>query len=275
MHPMAQLPLLNDLLPEFDGLISGLTRDCMAGHISSQEQFADRVKQFFSPAMTARVDSVVHGWRAMIEADGGITLAHVLTALCALPYHETYRLASPSHKTVMTWAVLFHDISKKSVSEHSDHTHGFRSTIRFVQCLPALRVPFAHDQLDALINWVKLVEQAVIQPAGQTGQVQDNQKLSKILEGLTELVPDNHSAALVAKIILLHHSITTLDEWPQANPLDDNEIKKYINPELLDLLEIMSLVDNDGWELFRPENRERYRDMTRSVFERLRSVVGQ
>jgi len=274
LNPTTQLPLLRDHLPELDVLIADLSRDCMTGVISSHEQFANRVNQFFSSAMTERVESIVGGWRAMIDSDGGKTMVHILTALSALPLHEPYRVASSIHKTVICWAVLFHDISKRSVSEHSDHTHGFRSAIQFVQNLPAMGIPLAGDQPRALINWTHLVEQAVAQHPRQAGLVQDNEKLPQILEGITDLVPDNPSAALVAKIILLHHSISTLDEWPQANPLNENEIKTYINLELLNLLEVMSLVDNDGWELFEADNCERFRDMTRNVFARLRSFVG-
>jgi len=36
----------------------------------------------------------------------------------------------------------------------------------------------------------------------------------------------------------------------KTSPLNDDEIKRYIDWELLSLLEIMSLTDTDGWELF-------------------------
>jgi len=101
--------------------------------------------------------------------------------------------------------------------------------------------------------------------------VQDNGKLPQILDGLDKLLSHHPSAVLISKIILLHHSINTLDEWPQANPLNDDEIKEVIDLELLSLLEVMALVDNDGWELFKPDNRERYRDMTRNIFAKLKN----
>jgi len=262
-----------DLLPELDGLISELSRDCESGVIYSREQLAKRVNFFFSPDMINCVDAVVPGWRAMIESDGGFTLVHILTALCALPFHELFLNAAPAHKSVITWAVMFHDIAKRSSKGHSDHTHGFRSAVQFVRSLPGMGVQLSEHSPNTVSGWTDLIQQAVMQHPEQAGQVQDNKKLAEILDGIEHLIPDNPSAVLVTKIVLLHHSITVLDEWPQANPLGDDEVRQHISGELLDLLEVMALVDNDGWELFDAENCERYRNMTRNEFVRLQSII--
>lgn len=268
-----RFPKLCDLLPDLDRLISEISHDYHVADLSSHAQLVYKVNAFFSSHMIDRVEAIVPGWRAMIEGDGGTTLVHILTALVALPLHLSYLNATPAHQCVLTWAVLFHDIAKRSLAKHSDHTHGFRSAARFVQSLPRMGIKLSGGRSNALIDWSNLVESAVTQQPGHRTLVQDNRKLPQILEGIEKLT-NNPSAILIAKIVLLHHSITSLDEWPQANPLNEVEIKEYVSPELLSLLEIMALVDNDGWELFEPDNRERYRDMTRRTFAQLQSEMG-
>jgi len=266
-------PKLCDVLVDLHRLLSELTHDFQSTDTRSKMQLFNKVKAFFSPGMIDRVESTVPGWGVMIEQDGGVTLVHILTALSALPLHQQYQDATPEHQSILTWAVLFHDIAKRSVSEHSDHTHAFRSASGFVQNLPHLGIAMKEDGTDALVDWVSLVEGAVIQRPGNKPPVQDNGKLPQILAGIDRLLSNNPAAVLISKIILLHHSITSLDEWPQANPLSEDEIREYINPELLGLMQIMALVDNDGWELFEPDNCERYRDMTRRTFAKLQSAI--
>jgi hypothetical protein len=84
----------------------------------------------------------------------------------------------------------------------------------------------------------------------------------------------NTPAALIVKTVLLHMSIDVVEDWPQAAPLGEGEIREYLDFALLPLLKVMMLVDNDGWALFDRSNKERYRQATLAVFGRVESLIS-
>ena len=61
------------------------------------------------------------------------------------------------------------------------------------------------------------------------------------------------------KAVLLHWSFTTVMEWPCAAPLTDEEVRVYLDDELLQILGPLILADSDSWNLFDPETKDRYR----------------
>lgn len=71
-------------------------------------------------------------------------------------------------------------------------------------------------------------------------------------------------------MVQLHHSSNVVEEWPQVAPLTEIEIGQYLDIELFSLLKMMMFVDGDGCEF----TRERYRQGTLAVFEKLEPIVA-
>ena len=63
------------------------------------------------------------------------------------------------------------------------------------------------------------------------------------------------------------------NDWSQAAPLSNNEIKNYINGNILPLLRVMMLADNEGWVMFNPNNRKKQRDETLRTFEEVKMLI--
>ena len=63
-------------------------------------------------------------------------------------------------------------------------------------------------------------------------------------------------------------SLNVVNQYPQAAPLSETEVKSYIDPVLLPLLRVMMLADNEGWVLFYSEVRELQRNETLAAFQK-------
>ena len=62
--------------------------------------------------------------------------------------------------------------------------------------------------------------------------------------------------------------------YPTPAPLTEEEIRQYIDPDLLPLLKVMMLADNEGWSLFDPEIRARQRNDTLKAFEKVERLIA-
>ncbi|MCA9896524.1 MAG: hypothetical protein KC615_26270, partial [Anaerolineae bacterium] len=78
---------------------------------------------------------------------------------------------------------------------------------------------------------------------------------------------------LIAKTVLLHISITVAAAWPQAAPLTDAEIVKYVDADLLPLLQTMMIVDGDAWSFFDQETRASEHEEAKRVFQRIAQMI--
>jgi hypothetical protein len=85
----------------------------------------------------------------------------------------------------------------------------------------------------------------------------------------------NTPATLIVKGVLLHMSITVVPEWPQAAPLAEPEIERYVDPHLYPLLEVMMLADNEGWVMFEPEVRREQRNATLNVYRAIAALIAR
>ena len=267
-------PLIEHHLPTMMEFVSGLVQDYRSGGMQSWEMMAGRVHSFFTPAMLAEVDAVAPGWREMSLYANGATLVHVLCVFTGLLTCPEFEHASNTQQELMKWIILFHDIAKKMRNGQRDHTHGFRSAAQTGAILP--RIGFAVTaEYDCLFKeWFALVNTAITKRDGVMDCVQDNRKLPAIIDGIEHLFGHGTPAALVVKTVLLHFSINVVAEWPQVAPLTEIEIKKYVDRELFPLLKMMTLADSDGWTLFDPPTRERYRQETLAVFGGLGPILG-
>jgi hypothetical protein len=262
-------PLIESHLPKMMAFVSGLAQDYRSGDIQSWEMMAERVHAFFTPDMLDKVDAVAPGWRDMSSYANGVTLVHVMCVFTGLLTCPEFKHASRSQQALMKWIVLFHDIAKEVRNGQRDYTHGFRSAAKTGAILPRLGFPITTEYDSLFKKWFTFTNAAITEWDETTVYMHDNRKLPEIIDGIERLFGHDTPAALIVKAVLLHYSIDVVEEWPQVAPLTEIEIKQYLNIALFPLLKMMMLVDNDGWELFNLSTKERYRQETLAVFEKL------
>ncbi|MBN1562494.1 MAG: hypothetical protein JXA10_01550 [Anaerolineae bacterium] len=260
-------------LPDVMEFIDSLAAQYKRGTLQSEARMAQYVRAFFTLDKLDRVETFVPGWRKMAFYAQGATLVHVVTALTALMVAPEYETATPDHQTLAKWFVLLHDVEKEILPGQRDYIHGFRSAVTAGHTIARLGFVLNNRDKAAFDAWARLTRLAIKYDPDAKQNIQDNTKLPAILAGIDDLFGANTPGALIVKTVLLHMSITVLTRWPQTAPLTDEEIKRYINPELLTLLRIMMNVDNDAWSFFDPVTKSRHRIETRAVFERLEGIV--
>jgi hypothetical protein len=122
-------------------------------------------------------------------------------------------------------------------------------------------------------SWSQLTSSAIKSSVEYSEPIQDNDKLPEILAGIQLMFGEDTPAALVVKSVLLHMSINVVSDWPQAAPLTEEEIKRYVKSNLFPLLKVMMLADNEGWVMFYSE-REQQRTETLQVFEMIEQLIS-
>ena len=68
-------------------------------------------------------------------------------------------------------------------------------------------------------------------------------------------------------------SIDVVGDWPQAAPLTEEEINKYVDRILYPLLKVMNLADSEGWSMFYTEIRRQQRNDTLKAFEKIDEII--
>lgn len=264
-------PTIDQHLPGTMAFAASLARDYQSGELSSWQALTQRVNAFFTPAMLDQAEKVAPGWRKMATHAKGLTQVHVMCAFIGLLTCPEFKRAPRTQQELAKWVVLFHDIAKHVEPGKSDHTHAFRSATNAAAALPIIGFAVTADHASLFDEWSALVHAASIQLGERhtAFPIQDNGQLPRIIEGIESLFGRGSPAALIVKTVLLHHSITMLEEYPVAAPLTQYEAERYLDRELLAQLKLMSLADSDGWELFLPPTRERYRQVTLAVFDKL------
>ncbi len=264
---------IDDHLPEYVDLIHSLASEIEAGRITSWKPFNRRVLRFFTPAVMAHFETKLPGWQQMASYGDGVTLIHETAALVSLMLRDEYRKADPMTRILSEWIVLFHDLSKIARRGWRDHTHALRSATLAGLQLPHLGFPRVDASEETLAHWVEVTNRAILSDH-QTGEPFPNkQEYPSILAGIARIFGTDTPAALIVKGVLLHMAINTLAEYPQANPLNDQEVRHLVSRPLFPLVRLMMLVDNDAWALFDPETREFHNRETVMVFNRLQRLV--
>jgi hypothetical protein len=266
-------PTIDQHLPDLMAFAGSLARDYDSGELSSWQALTQRVDAFFSPAMLDQVENVAPGWRQMAAQGKGLTQVHVMCTLVGLLTCPEFKRASPSQQELAKWIVLFHDIAKQVEPGKPDRIHAFRSATNAAAALPTIGFAVTADHASHCDEWRALVHAASIQLGDRhtAYPIQDNGQLPGIIEGIAQLFGHGSPAALIIETVLLLHSITMLEQYPVAAPLSEYETERYLDRDLLAQLKLMSLADSDGWELFLPSTRERYRQLTLAVFDKLES----
>jgi hypothetical protein len=128
-------------------------------------------------------------------------------------------------------------------------------------------------EYDLLIDdWSDFTRSAITKPEHFPDYVQDNLKLPEILDGIERLFGHNTPAALIIKTILLHLSID-MQPWPPVTPLTDEEVRRYLDNDLVLLLRTMNLGDGEGWNMFN-EDRGSLRNSTVEAFRKVERLVS-
>jgi hypothetical protein len=270
---MMDFPCFESQFPDVMDFVAILARDYRAGLIDSWDVIGAKVRAFFTPARLFEMDVIVPGWYRMALDAGGITLVHTMAVCMSLLLCTDFRRASRDRRELMKWIVFFHDIAKEIRDGRRDFTHEFHSAALTAETLPSLGFAAAPEYSLLIKDWVTVVNGA-ISVQDKTGiNIQDNSKLPEIFASIESLFGPNTPATLIVKSVLFHMSFNVVKEWPQANPLTESDIKKYVDLELLPLLKMMILVDNDAWALFDPPLKKRFRRETLKVFQKLTSII--
>lgn len=267
MAMLADFPRFDVALPALAGFIRDMTRRIQLHEIDTTGKAERLIDDFFTAEQLNRLDEVALGWSELNDYDGRKTLYHVITALASLPFYPEYNNASTLQQTMISWAVLYHDIAKRSAFE-KDCSHSFRSAVIAAQSLQLTGVALPETYYTDLESWSELTLKAV------KGSKVDNQSLPVIMDQLDSMLGQHSASNRIVKIILLHHSIDILKDWPQSDPLSETEVMQMFDVELLQLMRIMLLADSDGWELFHADTCQHYRVETRAVFDRLQKLIA-
>jgi len=266
-----KIPGFDDQFPDLNQFILELVGMYHAGRISSWDDLGKLVNAYFTPARMGQMESALPGWRKMSSFMDGITLVHVMCVFLGLCMLPEFLCMTKDQQQLMKWIVLFHDIEKEPQQGKRDHTHAFRSAVRAARAMPALGFTATADYGSLIDRWDELTCSARLKPEDSSGYIQDNGKLPEILEGIAQMFGHNTPAALIVKTILFHLSID-MEPWPPATPLTEEEITRYMDSDLLILLEAMHLGDSEGWSMFHPE-REELKHGVRKAFREVERLI--
>jgi hypothetical protein len=140
------------------------------------------------------------------------------------------------------------------------------------RALPKLGFPVTLEYDLLIDDWSDFTRSSITRPENSPDYVQDNLKLPEILDGIERLFGHNTPAALIIKTILLHLSID-MQPWPPVTPLTDEEVRAYLDNDLVLLLRAMHLGDSEGWNMLKQE-RGSLRNATLEAFKKVERLVS-
>lgn len=160
------------------------------------------ITAFFDTKQLQKLEAIAPGWSDLIAHDQSKTLTHVMLAMASLPFHPEFEESSPEEQNIIRWALLFHDITKRSEFER-DLTHAFRSAVFLARSLPLIGLQVPTSYFRHFHAWADLTLGATMQQPGSDQLIQDNRRIPEILAGL-EIMLETHTAATMAiKLVLL------------------------------------------------------------------------
>ena len=202
MSTLMTFPQLDTVLPDLRAFIRLLSHSIRSIGPDSFNQAANLVQEFFTPEQLANLEAVAPGWSDLIEHDQHATLLHVMLAMASLPFLHEYRDASPEEQSMVDWALLFHDIAKRSKHER-DHTHAFRSAVVAARSIPLTGFVVPESYHRDIDEWSHLTLAATCCQSDSDTRVQDNHQLPGILSGVDLMLGQNTASAMIVKLILL------------------------------------------------------------------------
>lgn len=275
MNVTNSFPVFDDCFPDLNQFILELVKDYETGRIRSWDGLEEKVKDFFTPGRMEQMEALVPGWQKMASYSGGITLVHVMCVFLGMFMLPEFRSLLPEQQQMAKWIVLFHDIAKFHIRGKKDTMHAFRSGVHTANLLPHFGFPTRQKYHERIGQWSKYAAQAFILNDTDATPKPDNQKLPGILIGIDNLFGKNTPAALITKAALLHISLQIDPFYPTPAPLTDDEIKRYIDPDLFPLLRVMMHADNEGWSLFDPETRSQRKNDAQKAFGKIEMLLSR
>jgi hypothetical protein len=266
-------PAFAECLPFLDQFILELVVEYHAGKINLWDDLDKKVKAFFSSERMDEMETLVPGWRKMASYVAGVTLTHVMCVFLGMYMEPEYLRLTQEQQEEMKWVILFHDVEKQPQTGKRDHAHAFRSAVGAARTLPKLGFQVTSEYNSLIAEWDQYTRSAITKLKNSPDDIQDNDKLPTILDGIERMFGRNTPADLIIKTILFHLSVN-MDLWPPPNPLTNAEVKGYFNSELATLLLIMNLGDNDGWAFFDYETRENQRADILDKFEKIKKLLS-
>lgn len=261
-----EITSIAEVLPEVWLFLEHLSAGMQSGSMQSTEELIERCRGFYTAERMAQIEAIVPGWQHMASYDQGKTLWHINVAMMALLQLDEYRSMPPSQQTVQQWIVFLHDLAKEPDGGR-DHRHGFRSAALVGRILPKLGFPVTAAYPSEFQAWFHLTDTATRFDEADKLHVQDNSKLPRILDGARRIFAEPTRTAVI--VIALHQSMTSLAAWPVQAPLTDDQIKAYVDNDLLPALLVLTLADSGGWNLFDPPTLASMYTETRAVFRAL------
>lgn len=274
MKTYQDIPSFDVLLADLDQFVLELVEKYKSGKIKSWEDLEEKVKAFFTPERIDQTSLVIPHWRKMASYADGLTLVHVICVFLGLYMLPEFLSLTEKQQEMMKWVILFHDVEKQIPDNKRDNLHAFRSAVGAAHTFPKLGFPTTSDY-DLLIDeWSEFTLSAKLLPENSSDYIQDNSKLSVIVNGIERMYGHDTPATLIIKTILFHLSVD-MDFWPPTTPLTDIEMKEYFDKDLTLLLKLMHLADGEGWLIFDLENRELGRNDTLRSFERVERLISE
>lgn len=274
MKTPMEFPLFDEHFSFLNQFILDLIEAYHAGKVNSWGKLDDWVKLFFTNEVVDTIESKASGWKKMASYSDGITLTHVTCVFLGMFMLPEFQTLSAEQQQIAKWIILFHDIDKAHIKGKKDKMHAFNSAIVAATTLPGIGFPVTSKYHALIDSWSEYTRQAYVVLDAEKWHRPDNQKLPKIILGIDELFGENTPANLITKTVLLHISLDVDKNYPTPAPLTDNEIERFIGPNLLPLLKVMMLADNEGWSLFNQEVRKQQRNDTVNAFEKIQELVG-
>ena len=266
-------PVFDEYFSDLNQFILGLVKVYEAGEMKSWEHLEERVKAYFTPERMNQMESIVPGWQKMASYSGGITLVHVMGVFLGSFMMAEFQSLNPEQKQLAKWIILFHDLAKFHIKGTRDTKHAFRSAVSAARQLPHFGFAITTEYDHLIASWSELTDSASKFSADFPEPIQDNNKLPEILSGIERMLGEETPSALIVKCVLLHMSVNVVNDWPQAAPLTEEEINRYVTSHLAPLLKVMMLADNEGWVMFYQE-REQQRNETLEVFQRIEKIIS-
>ena len=273
MNITPAFPSFDIYLADLNQFIFELVEAYRAGKIKSWDDLEEKVNAYFTPDRMEHTDALVPGWRKMSSYGERVTLVHVMCVFLGLYMMPEFLSMTKEQQQRMKWVILFHDIEKEPQNGKRDHGHAFRSAVAAARILPGLGFPIT-TEYDRLINpWSEFTRSAITMSETLQESIQDYRKLPEILDDLERMFGQDTPTALIIKTILFHLSID-MQPWPPAAPLTDEEVRTYLDSDLVLLLRAMNLGDSEGWNMFN-QDRESLRNATLEAFKKVEGLISQ
>jgi hypothetical protein len=251
---------VKEKLSGFWDLSNKIASDLRADRFSDWEALLQQLSPLLEQNFVEYMDEIIPGWKKIATLHDGQTAKHTLLVFATCLNLLEYKQADIQARMEIEWAAILHDLDKSQA--RNDPAHPFRSAAVAVKILPDLGFePLPNINNSDLEAWSDLVMSA--QRSDCERMLHDHSALKEIIDGIYKCWGKDSSAARVLKAVLLHQSLPTLKDWPNAVLLTDEELSYSLTLKDMDVLGPLMIADSDSWNIF-DETRWAYLDELRT-----------